>query len=652
LGLTFNEVRQRAIRFSHEWKGETRERAEAKTFWDSFFDVFGISRRRVASFEEPVKKFGGKQGFVDLFWKGVLVVEHKSAGKDLDGAHTQALDYFSGISEPELPKYVLVSDFAKFRLYDLEEGEQHEFALEDLHKNIHLFDFILGWRKQKILPDDPVNVRAAEIMGQLHDSLKKSGYSGHPLEVFLVRTMFCMFADSTGIFPKAHFTYCIEEKTRPDGSDLGGHLAQVFQVLNIEEDARQKALDEDMLLFPYVNGKLFEEQLPLPAFNREMRDLLLSCCHFDWSAVSPAVFGSLFQSVMDPDKRRDLGGHYTTEKNILKVVRPLFLDDLHSEFKRCGRNERRLKNLLDKISRLRFLDPACGCGNFLAITYRELRLLEIDIRKQLRAISKHPDQLVLDVELGNGLDVDAFYGIELEEFPARIAEVALWLVDHLMNVRLSVELGFYQLRLPLKKAPHIVNGNALRLEWNEILPRNEVSYVLGNPPYAGKKRRNPEQTKDMESLFEGKVEHYGVLDYVACWFLKALDYVRDSTAQVGFVSTSAITHGQQVSVLWSALLRGGARINFAHRPFHWTSDASGKAGVTVVIIGYATFDTPLKRLFDYPEPGGEPREVLARNISPYLVDLPTFLIPSRGNPLSDVPEIVFGSCTVSGHVAA
>ena len=538
MGLTFQEIRQRAIEFSHEWKGETRERAEAKTFWDGFFPIFGVSRRRVASFEAPVKKLGGKQGFIDLFWKGTLLVEHKSAGEDLDAALDQALEYFPGLSEDELPKFILVSDFARFRLHDLEEGTEKEFPLEDLHKNIHLFDFISGWRKQKIVDEDPVNIRAAELMGRLHDALKESGYSGHPLEVFLVRIMFCMFADSTGIFPRSHFSYCIEERTREDGSDLGGHLAQVFQVLDTDEPNRQKALDEDMALFPYVNGKLFEEQLPLPSFSRDMRNLLLTCCHFDWSTVSPAIFGSLFQSVMDPEKRRDIGGHYTTERNILRVVRPLFLDDLRAEFERCGRNERRLRELLDRISKLKFLDPACGCGNFLAITYRELRLLEIDIRKRLRDLSKDPNQLVLDVELGNGLDVDAFYGIELEEFPVRIAEVALWLVDHQMNVRLSVELGFYHVRLPLKKAPHIVKGNALRLDWNALLPREEVSFVLGNPPYAGKKRRNPEQTEDMDLVFKGRVDRYGVLDYVACWFLKALDYVRGTRVAVAFVSTS------------------------------------------------------------------------------------------------------------------
>jgi hypothetical protein len=648
LGLTFSEIRQNAIAFSHEWKGETRERAEAKTFWDSFFRVFGLTRRRVASFEEPVKKLGGKQGFIDLFWRGVLVVEHKSEGQNLDGAHTQALDYFHGIVEEDLPKYVLVSDFARFRLYDLDENTQVEFPLQELYKNINRFAFISGWRKQKIVDAAPVNIQAAELMGRLHDALKEAGYSGHELEVFLVRIMFCVFADSTGIFPKAHFAYYVEEKTKANGTDLGLHLSEIFQVLNTDDSQRQNTLDEDLTRFPYVDGLLFEEQLKFPSFNKEMRDLLLACSRFDWSQVSPAIFGSLFQSVMDPEKRRDLGGHYTAERNILKVVGPLFLDGLRTELKRCGSNERKLRDLFTRIAGLRFLDPACGCGNFLAITYRELRLLELEVRKRLRDLSKDPGQKVLDVEHGKALDVDAFYGIEIEEFPVQIARVALWLVDHQMNVKTSLELGTYEVRLPLKKAPNIHIGNALRMDWNQILPSEKASYVLGNPPYAGKKRRNKDQVSDMDLVMDGSIEGYGRLDYVTCWYVKALDYVKGTEAKVAFVSTNAIIHGEQVGTLWSYLLREGARIHFAHRSFAWTSDAKGTAGVSVVIVGFAAYDAASKRLFDYPDPNGEPTEVKARNINPYLVDGPSFLIPNRTKPLCEVPSMSYGNMPLDG----
>ena len=326
--LSWNEIRKRAIKFSHEWQDEKSEKAESQSFWNEFFNIFGISRRRVASYEKFVKLLGDNRGFIDLFWKGKLIVEHKSEGENLDDAYFQALDYFSGLNENELPKYVVVSDFKRIRLDDLEENEQHEFELKDLANNIHLFDFILGHTKRNYKDEDPVNIKAAELMGKLHDSLKENGYEGHPLEVLLVRLMFCLFADDTGIFANGHFTYYIENKTNVDGSDVGLHITHIFQILNTPESERQKNLDEDLNNFIYINGKLFEESLQIPSFDSGTRKILLDCCYFDWSLVSPAIFGSMFQSVMDSVERRDIGAHYTSEKNILKTINALFLSEL------------------------------------------------------------------------------------------------------------------------------------------------------------------------------------------------------------------------------------------------------------------------------------------------------------------------------------
>jgi type I restriction-modification system DNA methylase subunit len=645
MGLSFNEIRKRAIEFSHEWAEESREIAEAKTFWDGFFNVFGISRRRVAVFEEPVKNLvGEKRGWIDLFWKGTLIVEHKSAGKSLDKAFTQAADYFPGIAnEADLPKYVLVSDFKRFRLYDLDEGTTHEFALSELYSKIHLFDFILGYKKQEIIDEDPVNIKAAQLMGKLHDLLKQSGYSGHQLEMFLVRIMFCLFADDTGIFSRDHFTYYLESKSRQDGSDMGTLLSELFQVLNTDVPDRQRTIDEDLNAFPYVNGSLFDEQLRIPSFDSGMRKTILECCHFDWSTVSPAIFGSLFQSVMDEEKRREIGAHYTSEKNILKAIRSLFLDDLKKEFDASRNSSQALRRMLDRISKLKFLDPACGCGNFLVIAYRELRLIEIEILKQLRRLSKDPDQTILDIDLKKVLNVDSMYGIEIEEFPARIAEVALWLVDHQMNIRLSKELGGYFVRLPLKISPHIVNDNAIRVDWEKLVPKAELSFILGNPPYAGKKRRNEQQNQDMGLIMRNRIEQYGVLDYVAAWYVKAAEYIQNTPIKVAFVSTKSITHGEQVSILWGYLLQKGIKIHFAHRTFAWTNEAKGKAAVFVVVIGFAAFDASTKVLFDYETPKSDPVEIKAKNINPYLVDQVDFVIGSRHEPICEVPAITFGS---------
>jgi hypothetical protein len=658
MALSWNEIKKRSIEFIKEFESEKREHAEAKTFWDSFFNIFGITRRRIASFEEPVKQLDKEYGFIDLFWKSNLIVEHKSKGKSLDKAYSQALAYFNGLSEEELPKYVIVSDFARFRLYDIEENTFIEFSLKDLPKNIHHFGFILGYQKKIYKDEDPVNIKAAEMMGKLHDALLNTGYSGHKLEVFLVRLLFCLFADDTGIFSKDHFNFYIENNTKIDGSDVGMHIAMIFQVLNTEESLRVNNLDEDLAAFPFVNGKLFEEQFPVPAFDSEMRKILLACADFDWSKVSPAIFGSMFQSVMDREKRRNLGAHYTSEKNILKVVRGLFLDDLYKEFEICKNNLRKMETFHEKIAKLRFLDPACGCGNFLVITYREIRLLEIEVLKQIFKLKKI-QQLELNVELLSKIDVDCMYGIEYEEFPARIAEVALYLTDHLCNTKLSEEFGQYYRRLPLKKSPNIIHGNALRIDWYNLTSHSSsgkdetvlFDYILGNPPFVSKANRTKEQNEDMDLVCRS-IKNYGLMDYVCAWYVKSSQYLNNNqrrdmpwhvSTKVAFVSTNSITQGEQVGVLWNYLLKQNIKIHFAHRTFKWSNEARGQAAVYCVIIGFSNFDVPGKYIYDYETPKSEPQIVKAKNINPYLIDTDNLIIENRSESISNVPQISFGS---------
>jgi hypothetical protein len=648
--LSWNEIKSRAIAFSKDWETETSEDAEAKSFWDGFFNVFGITRKRVASFEEPVKKLGEKQGFIDLFWKGILLVEHKSRGKNLDRAYTQALDYFPGIEERDLPKYILVSDFARFRLYDLDEKEQHEFNLKDLHKNVHLFGFVAGYQKHKIREEDPVNIKAAESMGRLHDQLKEIGYDGHQLELYLVRLLFCLFAEDTGIFERRIFQDYIEERTCEDGSDLAHHLSTVFQLLNTPESKRLKNLDEQLGAFPYVNGKLFEEMLPTASFDRKMRQTLLDCCALDWSRISPAIFGSLFQSIMDKTARRNLGAHYTSEKNILKLIKPLFLDELWEEFNKVKSNKSKLTEFHKKLRSLKFLDPACGCGNFLVIAYRELRLLELEIIRSLH----DKRQQILDVQSLIKLDVDQFYGIELEEFPAQIAQVALWLVDHQMNMQVSEEFGLYFARIPLRAGGTIVCANALQTDWNDVISIKELSYIMGNPPFIGKNYRTEHQDDDMQKTFTSAakiepVKLYKSLDFVAAWYYRATDYLqRNKAIRVAFVSTNSITQGEQVSILWPPLLKAGLRIHFAHRTFSWSSEARGKAAVHVVIIGFCLADVPEKKLFVYDDIKGEPHSISAKNINSYLLDAPDAVVIARSQPLCKVPAMVNGNKPTDG----
>ena len=709
--LSWNEIRHNAVKFARDYKTSTSESADKQTFWNEFFDVFGISRKLVASFEVPVLKATGNFGKIDLLWKRKLLVEHKSAGEDLGKARTQAFDYIQAMAaegrEKDIPRYVIVSDFQRFVLYDLEPETQRdlplfagrryeatEFPLAELHRHIHAFAFIPGYKQHTFKEQDPINIEAAEILGKLHDELEAGGYTGHDLERFLVRIVFCLFAEDTGLFEPDSFQLYIENRTAPDGSDLGLHLARLFDVLNKPREKRQANLDEDLAQFPYVNGDLFADALGFADFNRPMRDALLECCGKDWDKISPAIFGSLFQSIMQPKERRQIGAHYTSERDILKVARSLFLDDLRAEFEKItgrpldadgarpsgrfnvetavassdskitpadtrtvkraearapltGARRARMEEFHKKICSLRFLDPACGCGNFLVITYRELRQLELEI---LTALYGGQKELTLDeVNRVSQVDVDQFYGIEIEEWPSRIAEVALWLMDHQMNQKISTAFGQLYQRLPLKKAPHIHCANALRLDWKTVLPPDQCSYVLGNPPFVGKKEQNVEQKADMAFVC-GDVKGNGVLDFVTAWYFKAAEYIKETRIVVGFVSTTSISQGEQVSILWNELFSHyRLKIHFAHRTFKWGSEARGKAHVHVVIVGFATFDSAKKIIYDY-----ESEEVTAtpaKNISPYLIEGNDSFVTARSKPICNVPEIMEGSALIDdGHL--
>jgi type II restriction/modification system DNA methylase subunit YeeA len=690
MALNWNEIKKRATKFSKEWENTQNEEADAKPFLVAFFNIFGINSKKFATFEHRVKKLDDRDGYIDLLWKGTILIEMKSRGKNLDKAFAQAKDYLHGLKQHELPKYILVCDFENFKLHDLEEENIIEFKLNDLVNNVQNFSYLLGYPKNIYTEQDPANIKAAELMGKIHDRLKEIGYNGHPLEVYLVRLLFCLFAEDTTIFNKQQFQDYITNRTNEDGSDLAPKLQEMFQVLDTPTEKRFKNLDEDLMAFPYVNGKLFQEILPMASFDSKMRLTLLDACYIDWSKISPAIFGSMFQSVMNPKERRNLGAHYTSEANILKLIKPLFLDDLWAEFETIKSNKNKLPEFHKKISKLKFLDPACGCGNFLVITYRELRLLEIAI---LRATYKN--QIATSIENILWLDVDMMSGIEYEEFPARIAEVAMWLIDHQMNMIISIEFGQYFARLPLKKSANIVHGNALLVDWNNldksktydisanitnIFAVNEPSetyevlniyskkininpthaiqaqqngkceydYIIGNPPFIGKSVKSEEQKLDFERLFIG-IKGTGVLDYVCGWYLKAAQLIQNTKTKCAFVSTNSIVQGEQVGVLWNLLFSHyKIKIHFAHRTFDWSNEASRNAAVHCVIVGFANFDIPTKRLFDYEDINGEPFEVVVKNINPYLTEGKDFALLSRTKPLCNVPEMLYGNKIVDG----
>ena len=628
MAISWNEIKTRAAAFVNEWNDKAltaREEADAQSFENDFFHIFGVERSRVAIFEQKVRLDDDARGYIDLFWKGHIIVEMKSPGKDMQRAYEQAKAYANALAPADVPKCILICDFRHFHYYDLlDNARRHEFPLSELTDHVELFSDLAGYKDVEYKKQDAVNVEAAERMGRIHDALKAIGYEGHQLEVYLVRLLFCLFADDTGIFePPDSFIKYILQRTNVDGSDLALHLQSIFDVLNKADDKRLKNLDQQLNAFPYINGGLFEERLDTASFDSAMRESLIACCQLDWSKISPAIFGAMFQSVMNTVERRNLGAHYTSEENILKLIHPLFLDELWEEFDKIKALKSdvrlaRLNTFHDKLARLRFLDPACGCGNFLVITYRELRILELSVIKELLG----PNRL-LDVDHYIKVNVDQFYGIEIEEFPAQIAEVAMWLMDHQMNLLVRDMFGEYYVRIPLRKSATILCANALTTDWETVVPKTELSYILGNPPFVGFHLMNESQKADVRLVFEND-KNAGILDMVTAWYKKAAEYIQGTRIEVAFVSTNSICQGEAVAPLWNMLFnKYEIKINFAHQTFRWNNEARGVAAVFCVIIGFATVDRKFKTIFQYSSVDGEPVKTNAKEINAYLVNAPS-----------------------------
>lgn len=657
--LSINEIRKRALLFSKKWAGESREHSEAQTFWNDFFKVFGKDRKRIAIFEKHVERYG-KNKYIDCFWPNTLLCEHKSLGKNLDEAFNQALDYCDAINDEELPSYIIVCDFKNFRLYDMTTSDNNykSFTLNEFSDNLNLFGFISGHHQEKYDEGDPVNIHAAKKVSQLHDFLQQNKYPVTDLDEYIPRLIFCLFAEDTGIFEKNLFLSYIVENTSSDGSDLGSKLEHLFEILDTNYDARSSELDEILNQFPYINGGLFKDKIQIPPSNAKIRNSLIELSKLDWSKISPAVFGSIFQSIIDQKKRRQGGIHYTSEANVKKVIDALFLNDLKDElnliltYKEPTRMNK-LKEFHDKIASLKFLEPACGCGNFLIITYKALRELETEILMELYGTK----QQRFEIEKLSVIDVDSFYAIEIEKSSVKIAEVSMWIMDHLMNNELSHKLGYYYVRLPLKKTAQIKTGDALTINWKEVLPPSDNVYILGNPPFVGKGNRTENQKNGMDIVFNKeievngklknkiKVKKYKELDYVAAWYMKAAEYIQNTKIKVGFVSTNSITQGQQATILWEPLMTNyDIHINFAHQTFQWNNEGKKTAKVHTIIIGFSTINNKDKILFKYKNLNGKEIPTEVKHINQYLLDQKSVFVHERTTPLNqNIPQIRFGS---------
>lgn len=665
---TLLQLQTAAQNFADHYKNQTDERREKDTFWNEFFAIFGIDRKNVVHFEYAVKDPSNNTQFVDVFWEGIFLAEHKSANKNLAKAKEQAERYLQEIERTKpsaLPEYYAVSDFAHFHLYRREPQEsaenQWQFPLEALPEYITrgVFDFMFGIEAKVRQIQEEANIQAATAIGRLHDALQEEGiYEEHELRLFITRLLFLFFADDSAVFQRNYLFQDFLESCK-EADTLGDKLNQLFEFLNTPDQKRSKTQSEKFKGFEYVNGGLFKERLRTFDFTAKQHRALIDCGNFDWRNISPEIFGTLFQSVMDAQERREAGAHYTEAANIDKVINGLFLENLRAEFEAVKALKRdkakKLAAFYQKIQNLQFLDPACGCGNFLIVAYDRIRALEDDIIAE--ALKDKAGGLFDSPSVQCRLK--QFHGIEIDEFAVLIARTAMWLKNHQCNIRTQIrfdgEVACHT--LPLEDAAEIIHANSLRTPWQA------ADYIFGNPPFIGSTYQTKEQKNDLESIC-GHIKGYGLLDYVCNWYVKAAGIMaQNPQVQTAFVSTNSICQGQQVEILWGSLLNQGIEINFAHRTFQWTSQAAGKAAVHCIIVGFrqkpqmpsencganASENSALsKYLYDYPDIKGEPEKHVVANINPYLIDAPDLIIAKRRTQISGENEMCKGNQPTDG----
>ena len=646
MSLDYQHIREQLHRIIHDYKdAEGYERGQSQNFWTQIFNAYGVSGQvQLKAFEHRLKK-DKTQKYVDAFIPKLVIIEQKSKGIDLNKAYSQASEYYDRL-KTDKPRYIVLCNFDELWIYDLANPldiKEYKCLLTDLPKNAEWLDFLApNAAMAEIVEENPINRQATEMVARLHKAFISDGVNADELALFLTRLIFCFFADDTGIFGQKNLLDgLLTNEARNDGSNLNEVFTTLFDTLNTE--TRSSRLPESYAAFAYINGDLFSQSIRIPHFDENLYNLVVDCNNLDWSEISPAIFGSMFQSVLDiddtadsDDKRREFGAHYTSEKNILKVINSLFLQDLRDEFSKCAKDKPRAIKLYEKLPTLKFFDPACGCGNFLIIAYRELRLLENQLIAQI-----YGDQRgLLDISSMCQVTVEQFYGIEIEPHAAHIARVALWITDHQLNQATAELFGTTRPTTPIVYSPHITEGNALQIDWEDVLPANECNFVMGNPPFVGTSQQNKEQKSDMQFV-AGSIKGCKTFDYVAGWYIKAMHYMQSVTAnnqhiETAFVSTNSIVQGEHVALLWRYILEGNnGFINFAHHTFKWSNEGKGVAAVHCVIIGYSPVERKEKTIFSYNDISGEPIPQKAKMINGYLADAPLVFFDRRSKQISN-----------------
>jgi len=662
------ERRLAADKFVEEWRGKGREDEDDQTFWNQFLqEVMGVARvHHEIDYQKKVKIIGAAgTGRIDAYIpSSKVLIEQKSLAIDLDAKqpghddltpYEQAVRYAQNLPLTERPNYIIVSDFGSFRLYDCREDFNQApvaVTLEELPDNLQVFHFLISEINEKIEKEERVNRDAARRIGRLYKLMagqyRDQDSARHDLSVLMVRILFCLYAEDSGLFDEAQFTSYLKTRME-DLSTLRHALIDVFTTLSTPPEARAANYDinEALQQFPYVNGGLFESEIQVPPLTEEIKlELLAHCANFNWAPISPVIFGSIFESILSGDERRAGGMHYTSPANIHKVIDPLFLDGLRSELNGAGHERAKLLALQDKMASLKFLDPACGSGNFLTQTYLDLRRMENDILERLYgdagmgSSASGQTGMNFDTESLIKVHVEQFYGIEINDFAVSVASTALWIADHQANQETSRILDHPYINLPLKKLHNIVCENALRFDWSELLPAEKCNYVMGNPPFVGSSNCTAKQKQDIVDLY-GKIRLSNSLDYVAGWYYKTCEMmVINPEIKAALVSTNSITQGEQVAPLWGTLFeRFDVHIDFAWRTFIWNSEAKDKAHVHCVIIGFSIKQTKMPKTI-YDSNGDE---IDAQNINAYLVNAPNVLVVSQSKPICDIPQMTYGN---------
>ena len=639
---------QRAKEFADKWQHTKEEERYAKSFWTDFFrQLCGVDDEKIAGieFEYPVQSVStGRKNRIDVYWKNTVLIEHKSKGEDLDRAELQARGYLRSLPKGYQPKTLIICDFTTFRIIDVRQNRTQEFLLKDLPKHINKFKFIISGNRPQFLEDEiEVDQKAAKLMANLYIELEKNNYGGHETSVFLSRLLFLLFGDDTNMW-EHNLVKKILFATAENGSDVGETLSELFEFLNTSDAKRKKS--EKFKGLPYINGGIFAENIQVIKFNKGMRAALIDAANYDWSGINPTIFGALFQLIKSKEERAALGEHYTSEENINKIIYPLFLDNLQERLTDAWSSKKELKKLRQDLAKIKIFDPACGCGNFLVVSYRHLRQLELELIVRLNNLEGTQDSLQLDGSMGLSVTLNQLYGIEIEEWPAQVARMALFLTEHQENLKLERITGESPKQFPIKNSTHIVIANSLSFDWNKLVTADENLKIIGNPPFLGRVREKTQTTELIES-FDG-AKGSGNIDYVCAWYAKAAKFIGGSKTKVAFVSTNSIVQGEQPGILWEFLKRYNLGIDFAYQTFPWTNDASGQAAVYCVIIGFSDQkenNQNVKRLFD--SNSLEYKHV--NSINRYLLDAPDRSIRNRKDALSpSLPKMKFGSMPHDG----